>query len=160
MSGFEAGIALAILPLLISAVEHYDDCLSPFARFKNFPKEAGRFIKLFNIQKAIFHNQCRILLEEVIEQDAAASMLRSSEHPFWCDTELEIQIVGLLDKSKVACADTIELINEKLSEVGSECQDLVTVMCNSDMVCIMLLVIMGDYLGNINIDTSHVEPGD
>lgn len=97
MSGVEiaVGLALGVLPLLISAAEHYDDCLRPFIRYKNFVKEADRFQNLLAIQKVIFKNQCRILLEEIIEHDVASSMLNDpsgANHPSWSDIELEKQL--------------------------------------------------------------------
>ena len=76
MSGVEAaGLALAILPLILSAAKGYDNVLGPFIRYKRFAKEAKRYSKELDVQRTIFRNECRNLLEEVIEHDAASSML-------------------------------------------------------------------------------------
>ncbi|CAF9920614.1 MAG: hypothetical protein ALECFALPRED_001583 [Alectoria fallacina] len=129
MSGVEtvAGLALGILPLLISAAEHYDDCLRPFIRYKNFAKEADRFRHLLGIQKTIFRNQCRILLEDIIEHDVASSMLNGpsgANHPSWSDVELEAQLSQLLGDSRDACIATVEMIKERLRDIEDESQDL------------------------------------
>ena len=133
MSGVEAiaGLALGILPLLISAAEHYDDCLRPFIRYKNFAKEADRFAHLLGVQKTIFRNQCRLLLEEIIEHDVASSMLSPSpsganHHPSWSDIDLEDQLSQLLGDSRDACVTTVEMIEERLRDIKGESQDLET----------------------------------
>ncbi|CAF9930721.1 hypothetical protein IMSHALPRED_008261 [Imshaugia aleurites] len=131
MSGVEAvaGLALGILPLLISAAEHYDDTLRPFERYKNFAKEADRFQGQLGIQKVIFRNQCRILLEEIIEHDVASSMLyglSGPTHPSWSDVELEEQLSQLLGESRDACVTTVEMIEQRLGDIDGESQDLAT----------------------------------
>ena len=131
MSGVEtvAGLALGVLPLLISAAEHYEDCLRPFIRYKNFAKEADRFRHLLGIQKTIFRNQCRLLLEEIIEHDVAFSMLSGpsgANHPSWSDIDLEEQLSQLLGDSRNACITTVEMIEERLRDIEGESQDLET----------------------------------
>ena len=131
MSGVEAaaGLALGVLPLLISAAEHYNDSLRPFTRYKSFAKEADRFQNLLGIQKTVFRNQCRILLEEIVEHDVALSMLdgRSGvDHPSWSSVELEEQLARLLGESRNAYITTAEMIEERLRDIDAESQDLAT----------------------------------
>ena len=128
MSGAETivGLAIGVLPLLISAVEHYDDCLRPFVRYKKFAREADRFQNLLGIQRTIFKTQCRVLLAEFIEQDAASSMLNEADHPLWSDIELEKQFCQLLGQSKDACFTIIDMIEESLQDIKGESQDLKT----------------------------------
>ena len=130
MSGVEvAGLALGFLPLLISAAEHYDKCLRPFTRYKEVAKEADRFQNLLRIQKAIYRNQCRILLEEIIEHDVASSMLDGPlgvDHPSWSDVGLEEQLTRLLGESSRECIATIKMIKDRLGDIDTESQDLAT----------------------------------
>ena len=125
MSGFEpAGLALAILPLIVSAAKHYEDCFRPFSRYKKFAKEAECFRTLLNVQKTIFRNQCSILLEEIADHDAALGILNGASHPSQSDQELERRLGELLGESKELCAAIIKTIQEKLSDVESESQQL------------------------------------
>ena len=139
MSGVEtiAGLALGVLPLLISAAEHYEDCLRPFIRYKHFAKEADRFLDSLGIQKVIFRNQCRILLEEIIEHDVASSVLdgRSGpNHPSWSDVELEEQLTQLLGESRGACITTIGVIQDRLRDINNESQGLATTIAQISRV--------------------------
>ena len=138
MSGVEAavGLAVGVLPLLISAAEHYDLCLRPFTRYKTFSKEADRYLSQLRTQKVIFKNQCRILLEDIIDHDAASSMLTSGKgHPLWSDVELESKLRQLLSESRDACISTIEMIEEHLQNVESEAQDLENAIDQDSQVC-------------------------
>ncbi len=139
MSGVETivGLTLGVLPLLISAAEHYDDCLRPFIRYNKFAKEAGRFRDLLGIQKTIFRNQCRILLEEIIEHDVATTMLNGpsgANHPSWSNIDLEKELCKLLGDSRAACVTTIELIEERLRDIDCESRDLETTIDQDSQV--------------------------
>ena len=115
MSGVEgAGLALAILPLVLSAAKGYDNVLSPFFRYKKFAKEFKRYSRELDIQRTIFRNECRNLLEEIIEHDAASGMLDSLTKETWSDHQLEDQLIRQLGESKQACVSIIELIEERL----------------------------------------------
>ncbi|KAK4695027.1 hypothetical protein P7C71_g2647, partial [Lecanoromycetidae sp. Uapishka_2] len=102
MSGAEAaGLALAVLPILVHATEHYNDVFRPFIRYKNC---------------------CRLLLAAVTEYDVASSMLNGPEHPSWMDTKLDNQLIKLLAESREVCVSTIQLMQEELRKIGNECQ--------------------------------------
>ena len=123
MSGAEVGLALAVLPLLISAAEHYEDCIRPFSRFKNFSKEVDRFRKLLRNQKTIFRNQCLILLKEIVDDNAASSVLNGACQEKWPGSEIEGKLVQLLGDSREACATTIGMIEERLGEIEAISQE-------------------------------------
>lgn len=128
MSGFEAaGLALAILPLIVSAAEHYEDCFRPFLEYKEFGKEADFFRKLFGVQKAIFKHQCSNLLQELVDHDAALALLNGAHH-LLVTHELEIRLGDLLGESKEPCVSIIEMIHDKLSAIESESQQLGTII--------------------------------
>lgn len=129
MSGIEvAGLALAILPLIVSAAEHYENCFRPFLQYKSFAKEADFFRKLFSVQKAIFKNQCVILLQELVDHDAALAMLNGAHHLSLVSDELDRRLGELLGESKEPCLSIIETIHDKLSDIESESQQLGTII--------------------------------
>ena len=125
MSGIETvALVLGVLPLLVSAVEHYEDCFRPFLRYKTFAIEANRYQKQLKIQKTIFRNECRILLENVIEHDVVIKMLDKKGHPLWRDEDTEKALSEQLGSSSEACRATVLLIEERLIEVSKESQNL------------------------------------
>ena len=121
MSGVEvAGLALAILPLLALALQHYDDCLSPFSRYRRFVKEAEAYCREIDVQRTIFRNECRNLLGGSTDHDTAISMLKSASRREWNDDELEERIVQRLDESFEACTTIIGMVVERLGNVHAE----------------------------------------
>lgn len=128
MSGIEvAGIALTILPLLITTAEHYDDCVRPLARYRKFASEVSRFQQQLKIQKIIFRNQCRILLEFVVDRDDVAHILAPQRHSSPSDSDnsdVEARLAEQLGDSKEACGTIICLIDERLRDIERESQDL------------------------------------
>ena len=124
MSGVEAaGLALAILPVLLSAANHYNECLSPFLRYKKFTREAKRYCLELDIQRTIFRNQCRFLLENVTDHDAATAMLSLSAHSGWSNRQLDCQLAKQLGDSMKACLAVIDMIKQHLQDIEEENQE-------------------------------------
>ena len=117
------GITLAVLPLLISAAEHYDDILQPFVRYRNFTSKLDRFQQRLKIQRTVFRNECRILLESAVEHDVALGMLDDKNHPQWVDRSVDNRLLQQLDSSKDACITIITQIEEQLRNVKKDSQE-------------------------------------
>ena len=114
------GIILAILPLLASTAKRYDDCLRPFIRYYRFTSKVDQFKHKLDIQRLFFRNECRILLESVIEHDVANRMLDDKAHPQWEDNKVEKQLVEHLGDSGEVCISIIKQIKECLKGVEKD----------------------------------------
>ena len=138
MSGVEAavGLALAVLPLLVSAIEHYDTSLRPFIRYKHLAREADRYLSRFQVQKVVFKNSCKALLHNVIDQDSASRMVESgTNHRSWGDSELDRQLSRSLSGSKDVCVTVIRLIEDALRDLEGETKDLKAIIDQDPRVC-------------------------
>jgi hypothetical protein len=81
MTGVEAaGLLLGVLPLMISAAEHYDDISRPFRRYLKFAPELKLYQHQLCTQKTIFRNECQKLLSMLIDRQTAKDMLKESKH--------------------------------------------------------------------------------
>lgn len=128
MTGVEIALGtLGILPLIISTAEHYDDCFRPFRRYRKFATEVDHFQDRFKIQKAIFRNQCRLLLNNVTSQNVTPSMLGDPGHPLWTDRNIDPQLAEYLEDSD-ACITVVNMINKILKGVEKESQNLETIV--------------------------------
>ena len=130
-----AGLALAILPLLISAIEHYDDSLKPFRRICHFSSQVNKFLRRVEAQQAIFLNQCRLLLEESVESDTASQMIKDRQHPFWADTEVDGELQRQLDASLGSCTATVHDINTALKRLREQSAKLNSAVEQETKVC-------------------------
>ena len=130
---------LAVLPLMISAAEHYEACFRPILRYRRFDSEVDGFQQRLEVQKNIFRNQCRLLLESVTEHDAAASMLDRRLHPSWSDPKLDEELITMLGSSKEACCKIIEAIDRKLRDIEKESREFGAVIAADHAVGLQLL---------------------
>ncbi len=130
------GFTLAVLPLLISAAEHYEDILQPFVRYRNFSSKVDRFQQQLGIQRTIFCNECRILLESVVEHDIALRMLEDRDHPQWLDQSVDNRLLKQLDSSKDACITIITQIQEQLRNVEKDSEEFEAAVLQSGQVSV------------------------
>ena len=125
MSGIEvAGIALAILPMVVSATTQYDKCLAALKRFRRFKAEANKTLLLLGVQKRIFTAQCRILLSTVVGRHTSLEMLGLFDDLRRTDSTLEGQLVLRMGDNYRPCVDIMRLIDQNLRSVDNECQKL------------------------------------
>ena len=121
MSGIEAaGLALAILPLFISTIEHYDDILRPLSRYKNFTSKVQRFIDELETERTIYRTECQLLLATVAGNKTALDMLRDHRHTSWNNAVIRTRLVGQLGDLGATCGALISRINDKLLEIGKK----------------------------------------
>lgn len=135
MAGVEAiGLALGILPLLISAIEHYDDVLRPFSRYRNFTSKARQFIDELETERTIFRTECQLLLAVVTGRKVAAEMLLNLHHSSWDDDDVCNRLIGQLGVLGTACSSMISKIESKLCEIGKKSEQLGSVLVQAKSV--------------------------
>ncbi|KAF8863342.1 hypothetical protein BDZ45DRAFT_798312 [Acephala macrosclerotiorum] len=117
------GIVLAVLPLIVSALEHYEDVFVPFQRYKDYVPELGRFQRRLLAQKTIFRSQCQLLLVSLTDEDTARSMLEEGHHQEWLSNDLEARLSEQLGDSTTACVATIKEIQTQLSSIEEEAEN-------------------------------------
>jgi len=119
-----AGVTLAILPLLISAAEHYENVFRPFKRYHKFAPELEQYQQKLRTQKTIFRNECQLLLVTLTGgKQTARDMLKEKQHPLWEDSELNEKFNQQLGDSALACKTTVDLIQTKLKSIEEESEN-------------------------------------
>ena len=132
MTGVEAvGFVLGVLPLMISAAEHYEDVFRPFKRYRRFAAELDQYQQQLGTQKTIFRNECRLLLATLTNRLTAKEMLRECKHASWEDPDLDKKFSIQLADSGAACKNIINLIHGKLKEVEERTESFGSVIQQS-----------------------------
>ncbi|KAH0556613.1 hypothetical protein GP486_005553 [Trichoglossum hirsutum] len=136
-----ASLTFAVLPLIISAVENYEVTFQPFVIYRRYVKEMQRFTAKLGAQKAIFLNECQLLLLAVSHGQNIDGILKDPNHPSRKDEALDKELQELLGASFETCVSTLNLINETLGEVTSETQGFQDILENktSEISAISLL---------------------
>ena len=121
MSGVEAaGFVLAVLPLLISALEDYRKGFEPLEdwwRFRTVYKECHQNI---SIQKLFFEENLEQLLTPLVEgEDQLAALLEKPGGDGWKDPDLEEMLKKKLPKSYDLYLGVIEEMNDVVEKLGN-----------------------------------------
>ena len=115
-----AGLALPILPVLVSALQNYNNCSSPFIRYKKFAKVARDYYGGIEVQRIIFRNQCCVMLGKFVDHEEASTMLKLPTMETWKNEQLDEQLARQLDESLEACVTIVESIDRRLQEINEE----------------------------------------
>jgi hypothetical protein len=116
-----AGLTLAVLPLLISAFENYEITFQPFVTYCRHAKEIQRFADRLDTQRAIFSNECQLLMWALGQN--LNDILKDPNHPSRRDESLSNRLKEMLGSSYKTCILTLNLINDTLSEITEETKD-------------------------------------
>ena len=119
-----AGLALAVVPLLISALENYEYTLQPIVIFsRRYQKEVQRFQDVLKVQKVDFTNECCLLLHSVTYNHGNV-MVDDLQHTLWQEDGLEDRLKARLNESYDACISALSLINTLLADILKETKTL------------------------------------
>ncbi|KAF2220092.1 hypothetical protein BDZ85DRAFT_31732 [Elsinoe ampelina] len=89
MSGIEvAGLVLAAIPLLIPALEHYDEVVDSTTAFFRFQGELGRIIRRLRNLLDSFEQSLEVLLRPITEASERQDMLDNTQSQLWQDAEI------------------------------------------------------------------------
>ena len=118
------GLALAVIPLIVSALENYEYTFQPIIIFsKRYRKEVEKFQKALKVQKVNFANECTFLLHSVTSNQGN-EMIDDLQHPFWWDRDLENRLRDRLSDSYDGCVSSLSLINDILLEILKDTKTL------------------------------------
>ena len=119
-----AGVTLAVIPLIIAALENFEYTLQPVLIFSRRYKQAVAELQSdLEIQRISFENECVFLLNTVttIHGQPLLDEVRQEQS---CDTGLERLLEARLEKSYDACSKALKLVRDVLSEIVTELKDL------------------------------------
>jgi hypothetical protein len=125
----EVGIALAVLPLVIAAAEHYSKAASAFSKYRCFTAELSYLSIRIKVQRAIFKDASKRLISVCVGHEEAERMLEDPEHSSWTDPIVERAFARRLGNCLNVLIDCLHLINNQLTKLENECQRFEDVNC-------------------------------
>ncbi len=160
MSGIEVvGILLAVMPLLISAAEHYRDLATPFTRYRGFTGEARMFLAELQTQQTIFRNEARLLLGSVVGHAQAVNMIMDPADEAWNDKTISEAIDKHLGDCRAACVTTLSSIDDTLVQISALEKRFAEVLEHDQMVSIdMTLYVILTFFGTLSLGPCFKSP--
>ncbi|PPJ50449.1 hypothetical protein CBER1_05566 [Cercospora berteroae] len=102
MSGIEiAGLVLASIPLLVSALEHHSDGVQTIRKIRHSSKGFLRLKRILETENDIFLNSIELLLKDDVDDHVLATMLQypGSKDVGWKDVKLDARLRERLGRS-------------------------------------------------------------
>src|SRR5262245_14680943 len=93
------GLMLAVLPLIISALEHYEEGVSTIEKFFRYKREIRSIIEALATENAIFKNSCEQLLSDIFGPAELAEMLQNPRGETWSQPHIVTELRARLDRS-------------------------------------------------------------
>ena len=119
-----AETVLAVIPLVVSAIEHYTDTATAVSRFRRYASEAADVASVINIQRRLFRNANRKLLGYCVCQQDVDDMVEDDKHPKWQDDGLERAVETVLGDSSHALLEIIRMTKHELAVIEQQCSKL------------------------------------
>jgi hypothetical protein len=94
-----AGLVLGSLPLLISALEHYEDVLDPTIAFIKYRGELSHATRELLVYHTSFEQTIQLLLQPITNDEELNDMLENTDSPHWSDSAIDDAIRSKLGKA-------------------------------------------------------------
>ncbi|KAF4303524.1 hypothetical protein GTA08_BOTSDO09171 [Botryosphaeria dothidea] len=121
MSGVElAGLVLAVLPLVISALEDYNDGLDPVKAFVKWENYLPQYIRKLRNQHVHYEQTLRLLLAPITTEYELAEMIAEPHGDLWKDPEMARKLKLKLDESYGAYHQTIKDVEGIMTKIAEK----------------------------------------
>ena len=121
LTGVEtAGIVLAVLPLFISAFEHYSDGLEPIKAFWEIDRLLPIQIRRLRNQHVHFEQTLRILLSQIVDADEVEEMIAAPNSDVWKTPEMQARLEQQLQESYNAYQDTVSHMEDIMKSIAKD----------------------------------------
>jgi hypothetical protein len=108
------GLALSVLPIIISIAEHISDVSSVWSRYCNYDLEVQRYALALKTQRVVFKNDLVALLASCVGKAKAIDMFRALDHVAWRDSAIEDSLNERLGDDRIVFLELIQLIGGQL----------------------------------------------
>ncbi|ETS81699.1 hypothetical protein PFICI_06701 [Pestalotiopsis fici W106-1] len=116
-----ASLALAILPLALTAIKGYSILHKRMKIFCHYSREIRRLRKHLNRQRQFFHNELHLMIQIALKDDhTVQDMMENPAHWKWECHDLERSLRSLLGQNYETCLEVIEEISSTVRELQDE----------------------------------------
>ncbi|KAL8855863.1 MAG: hypothetical protein Q9178_007483 [Gyalolechia marmorata] len=113
LSGLEIpALVLGAIPLVISALEHYEEIIGPAKAFVRFHGELDRAIRELRNQHTLFEQCIELLLRPVTTDEELSEMIDNTKSNLWQDPAIKQQLRRNLGKAYPSYMATIDDIQK------------------------------------------------
>ncbi|KAI1746748.1 hypothetical protein F4782DRAFT_544038 [Xylaria castorea] len=121
MSGFEVvGIVLGAIPLLVSALEHYERGMKTIQIIRRRAKVMHSLATALSTEQTILRNTCETLLGGIIDSEDMKPLLAEPFGPLWQDPDTKALVERRLDHTLKDFKALVYSMKEAVEEIRSK----------------------------------------
>ncbi|KAK1511975.1 hypothetical protein CTAM01_00905 [Colletotrichum tamarilloi] len=102
-----AGLVLGAVPLVISALEHYEDIIEPAKAFFQWKGQLSQMIRKLYMEHTLFEMNLELLLRRTVINDDLLEMVADPQNELWKSKELVADLKRDLGKAYNPSMDTV-----------------------------------------------------
>lgn len=111
------GLALGVVPLVVSGIEHYRKALEPFGIWARYRKDLSSLKEILDLEMAKFLNTIQLLLAPLLSPPHLARIIEQPQGPHWLDWETQQQLVSRLGYSYGPFSNAVRDFHEAMYEL-------------------------------------------
>ena len=122
MSGLEiAGVVLGVIPLFVSAIEHYEDGIRPFRTLKLaiYRQELSSYRAKLSVEYGLYTNTLEELLTDIVCEDEASSMITQGYGPVWKQSGLDDKLKRRLGNAHTTYLLVMKQMQDVMAKIAS-----------------------------------------
>ncbi|KAK6501617.1 hypothetical protein TWF481_009452 [Arthrobotrys musiformis] len=125
MSGIEiAGLVLGAIPLVISALEHYEDIIGPVKAFTKYRGELGHAIRELRNHHTSFEQSIEVLLRPITTDQELSAMIDNTDSDLWQDPDIDHQLKKSLGRAYAPYMENVNYVQKILTTIASKLENL------------------------------------
>jgi len=113
-----AGLVLAVVPLLISALEHYEDAVDPYVAFRRWRQQLPKVIRDLYMGHTSYEQNIRLLLDQSTSNEQLSEMVSDPSCAHWKSEDLVDALQDRLGTAYEPCMSTINEIAGIMAEIA------------------------------------------
>ncbi|KAJ3540646.1 hypothetical protein NM208_g1556 [Fusarium decemcellulare] len=114
-----AGIVLGTIPLIISALEHYDDMIEPLVAFVHWKGQLSGLTRRLRNCQVFYDMNIRLLLKQSVNDQDINNMIEDPRSNLWRDSALVDDLQFKLGTAYQQCMDIIQQIESVMINIAT-----------------------------------------
>lgn len=125
MSGLEiAGLVLGSIPLVIAALEHYEDIMASKRSFFSYVAELEHATRSLACEQVLFQQSMKSLLKPITRDHELRDMLDNTASPLWKESSINSALEDHLDIAFVTYMEVVQAIEAIIKKVSTKIKNL------------------------------------
>ena len=115
-----AGLVLAVIPLIISALEYYAEGVTTITKWWNYRRELKSLVRVLDAEYARFLGTCEKLLNGLVSSAELKALIEHPGGPLWKDKLLDCKLKIRLQRSFSSYSRSIEDMVEAVRDLETK----------------------------------------